>query len=568
MEAILPLHSEVEDFGVHPYVLDPADSVLDEVLMTPILCFCVLKRLNGLLLAIPNDALSDEALEDVFQAAPGDMIGPSHLIETDGVSWDWSTLQTVPGDVGRVAVLLVDFSTDVAPLLKDAMDYPDFASVTGFAENLQHVPVAGDLVTAALEWVSNPLHTSGRVTYYSAEENVPEVPAETAGVLPTAKAKTKVKVPNGGTPGGGEGQRPRKKPTVASLAESMEKVLGVLPQLTQQMQELTQRQVALESSPTQGRASALRQPLGAFPSHGSLQTPPLSSLVQDMPPPRNTSQEQTRQPISKNAELETAELLQDVDVSGQSDLARAVLAQSQALTALVSQIAGSTSDPIQDLAGASSSVSSRGAAGRAKLQAELAQQRGLFHQSVMQSMARRMQPALSAETNMTALRDRGVTATRYLERFGGFGKVKEYGHIAWQLGLIMDFLQEDNLAATKDAVALLLVCLEQTALDAGRMELGLMLTLAEEPPQALFSNRSLAQGSRPMAFAPLADQRWVTTSLQYLKEPDTIASRRSETGSPSKENKGNQPDKTGQPNPKKKQKGGGKGKQRTEEEAE
>ena len=97
----------------------------------------------------------------------------------------------------------------------------------------------------------------------------------------------------------------------------------------------------------------------------------------------------------------------------------------------------------------------------------------------------------------------------------------------WQVSVILDHLQAENWAA-KDAGALLAVCLEQTALDNGQMDVGLLLALVEDPPAALFSNRAVAPLSRGRAFAPMAEQRWITTALSYIKELDTISSRRSD----------------------------------------
>ena len=38
----------------------------------------------------------------------------------------------------------------------------------------------------------------------------------------------------------------------------------------------------------------------------------------------------------------------------------------------------------------------------------------------------------------------------------------------------------------------------------------------------------MAVGGRARAFAPLADQRWITTSLAYLRELDVISQRRAD----------------------------------------
>lgn len=77
--------------------------------------------------------------------------------------------------------------------------------------------------------------------------------------------------------------------------------------------------------------------------------------------------------------------------------------------------------------------------------------------------------------------------------------------------------------------------LEQTALDNGQMDIGLLLALVEDPPAALFSNRAVAPLSRGRAFAPMAEQRWITTALSYIKELDAISNRRSDfTAAPSR----------------------------------
>ena len=85
-------------------------------------------------------------------------------------------------------------------------------------------------------------------------------------------------------------------------------------------------------------------------------------------------------------------------------------------------------------------------------------------------------------------------------------------------------MQEENYLAANDAMSLLLVCLEQTAMDNGKMDIGLLLALVEDPPHSLFSGRSLAVAANPKPFAP----RWVMTALQYLKEMDVISNRRAE----------------------------------------
>ena len=94
----------------------------------------------------------------------------------------------------------------------------------------------------------------------------------------------------------------------------------------------------------------------------------------------------------------------------ESSLASAVMAQSQALVALVSQMFQESADPLLEIQpGASSSV--RGSVGRAKLQQELLARTGSFAQTIRSNMLRRMDPTGLVTPNQ-------VSFTRYLEKKG------------------------------------------------------------------------------------------------------------------------------------------------------
>ena len=248
------------------------------------------------------------------------------------------------------------------------------------------------------------------------------------------------------------------------------------------------------------------------------------------------------------------------------DVAQAILAQSTALTSLVATLAGSQQDPMQDLQGSSSGT--RGALGRAKLQEELAQQRGTFFHSVVQQMSRRMMPTAPVDQPYVQLVQQGVTGCRYLERFGGYGKQRELGLIQFQLMTMLDFALVENWEAMKDTLALLIVMVEQACLDQGRFDLGQLLTLQEDPPASIFTNRQLSQVSRAKAFSPLANQRWVTVALAFLKELDTIVVKRSEILGGKASGSGDVVSTAGAPKVKgaPKKKGRGKGKTEAEEE--
>lgn len=126
-----------------------------------------------------------------------------------------------------------------------------------------------------------------------------------------------------------------------------------------------------------------------------------------------------------------------------------------------------------------------------------------------------MNPASPSDSSPMELMNKGVCVTKYVERFGGFGKARETGFVMWQVAMIMDYLQSENWMAARDGAALLCVCLEQTAMDSS-MDVGLLMALVEDPPSGLFSNRSLAPLSRGRSSAALANQQWIATALSLI----------------------------------------------------
>ena len=441
----------------------------------------------------------------------------------------------------------MDFNLEVLHALRPLEDPGEVTTLLSFDFREPYlIPGPDALVARALEWGRGDLEEVGeRIQFYSADE-VPLTPVAMAGAntppgerTKPARATTprKVTAPRGG---GGKGGSPASPPSQRR------------GQQLQQVRELSDRTAAMEATTAQAAdwSSALRKPIGGLTMSGSGGASSLKGLVVAMPPPKSSAALKSKVTFTQQ---DTDEMLAEIpDSSGSNDMARAMLAQSQALTALVSQIANGSSDPFHDLGSSSASLSSKGSLGRARLQAELAAHKGTFFSSVLQSMSRRMYPAQRAEVEMSVLRDRGVTATQYLERFGGFGRTKDIGFIIWQVALCLNHLQEENFLAAKDAISLLFVCLEQTAMDNGKMEVGLLLALVEDPPYSLFSGRSVAVSANPRPFAPTANQRWVTTALQYLTEMDVISSRRAEVTSSRQSTTDNPPN---VPGPKKKGKG-------------
>lgn len=119
----------------------------------------------------------------------------------------------------------------------------------------------------------------------------------------------------------------------------------------------------------------------------------------------------------------------------------------------------------------------------------------------------------------------------YLERYGGFKGQREAGLTMWVFAHALDAAAAGDFFATREYLALGIMALEQSAFDAGDWGLAYVLSLLEDPPQALFQEKmqSITAAGRP--FAPLVPPQLASINLAYLKEIDVLQSRRQETRS-------------------------------------
>lgn len=510
------------DQSVEPYVLAWPDGDLDGHKECMVLV--LLRREDGVLLAVPDGFLPASDLNMANVGLESGILGPSRLFEVLSMVLDGGRLNPTGTSV---SCMVVDFQSIVVDMLRAPAAFDEI--LFGFdPESTFAIPDPSALMPLVLAWIQGSGADTG-LAFYSAEgEETVDTPPEG----PKQPRRARAKADTGSLP---EKQKEKpKRPTTASLSASIENLLATIPGLTGQIETLAERQRSLEEHVmTAGSVSypALRQPLSK-----ALQGPALAASVvvpQIQTPPRTVQRQSPgllRSPTLAQPQ-ELLELEKEKPLSAESvpneTLAQAVLAQSNALNSLVAQIAQSSSDPLVDLGGVAGG-GTRGSAGRARLQAELASQKGLFFQSVLQSMARRMSPTVSVEGSPQQLMDRGICGTRYIERFGGYAKHRDLGMLQHQVMCIMDFLQTENLPAARDAAALLCVTLEQAVLDGGRFDLASILCLQDDLPSSIFVNRQAGTLSRSRSFAPLADQRWITTALAYLKELDAIQVKRQE----------------------------------------
>ena len=495
----------------------------------------LMKRTNGMMLVLPGAFLPEEVVERGNRGEDDSVFGPSSTFAIPSVILDGGSLQPT-GE--SIEVMVIDCLPQVVDHLRTFAQGEEI--VYNYDEDSPFALPSLDALHPAVQgWLAELPHLA---EYYSAEEGDLEALLVPDQPTPTATPKASQRQSPGRLTSPGVKQK-TKKPTVATLAEDIRSLMTTLPTMSSQLATLARRQEQLEAQvvPVQPGQTRLSAPLGSNVGLQPQATPTLGQLANSVGrPPRTTTRPAlgilavAEDLTSKPLDLLGLEEEKPLDLQAESfqhnnALAAAVLQQSRTLTALVAQIAGAQNDPMSDLTMASSSTSgTKGTLGRARLQAELSAHKGTFFNSVMQAISRRMAPTSPIDLTPEVLASRGISGLKYLERFGGYSRQRELGQLQYQVMTAMDFLAEGNVLAAKDTIALLAVTIEQACLDGGKMDLACLLCLQEDPPISIFQNRALSTTSRSRAFAPLADQKWITVALAFLKEMEVITTKRNE----------------------------------------
>ena len=440
MEELVLVSEELE-----PYVLEAQPgSDIDGVVECYVLV--VMRGAEGVLLATPLDAIPQELLDAGNQEGSDGIFGPSTMITVPGVVQDNGTIAPTGEDL---QVRLIDCGRGVASLLQ----HPAIGEevLYGFDKDQPYaLPNPDALLSEASKWVTS---AAGLPSFYTAEST-----AVTPQGTSTAKERSQKAWRRRGYSFRKECFKAKEDDDGSSC-----KFSGI----PHHGHSSVDRSAPGSGGPTESnRGASVGSPFATTSSTcqtsgGSFLNPSEAKLGGSCKSYVASSKDFEAAGIgtSSSAGLKTRSRLGAGEGKGHSRNHRSVKfsksCQSQALTTLVSQIAAAGQDPMADLTGASSSTSTRGAQGRARLQAELARHQGTFFLSVLQQMARRMAPTSVAEVTPAELVERGITGTRYLERFGGYGRMKEWGQLQYQVMTALDYLMQDNIPAAKDTVALL-----------------------------------------------------------------------------------------------------------------
>ncbi|CAE7293507.1 unnamed protein product, partial [Symbiodinium sp. KB8] len=477
------------------------------------LAYCIMKRPSGFLLCVPEGFFPQEELDKGQLAAEAEGLGPSFNVVAPAVALGAGGEWTTPPGGEMVQAVVVDLEARLSAQVSPA-DMSQTSLYT-FKDDVPNIfPLASEVIRQAREWVTTVDVLVHDRSGYQTAVSAAEAPA-------TTRAE-KAKVP--------------KRPTVQQLAVQQSKMMELLSAVVNRLDSLQPP----GSDPKAG--AALPEPAPHQPPHAAelLQQPLSSALppyqmvpkslasVLGPPPPSRLQAPAAREQVDLEEQAARCTGIGEVPLGGAegSQLTSAVLAQSQALVALVSQLSGAAADPLLETQACQGS-SVRGSVGRAKLQQELAQRSGTFAAKIRQNLERKMDPTGMLPTDQ-------VSYMRYLERHGAFANQPLLGLLAWQTAQCLDLLQANSLEGARDIMSLMFLMLDQAAQDGGDYSLAWLLTLQSDPPAGVFQKPSSLPGSSLQTFSPLAEQRWVTVSLAYVKELETIALRRAEGATLSK----------------------------------
>ena len=477
----------------------------------------LMQRRGGLLVALPLGALDENRLVDEMTSEGEDLLGPSKSftaelsVEEDGGSTVLIGIQC--------RFMVVDFSESVLEHMKDYIpEEDDLKVIVPFNEEYPNaLPSMLDIPEKILEWARGD--NVGRAHFYSAREE-PMLAAS-----PKAPAAKKA------------------NPKRVSNATMMDQ----LSALQAQVQALVVAQSATFQPPAIATGEppdpGFGKPLGvpkmpalssAIAAPPSLMTPSVKKAAALVgPPPKSmaASPGPGRNRVVM-PEDEPTEWKEGAASSG-DPLLHAISQQGSALTALVAHLASSSSDPMNDLSGTASSslsTSTRGVQRREKLQNELQAGTSNFYLLLLQQLHRKMYPSRAIPKTEEEFQNANLSFLQYLERFGGYRNQRETGLTLWLLGYVLDAFIQGDVAKAQEHLALTIACLEQTGID-GDWTIGYLLALVEEPPIQLFQEKVLNLHTQGRPFAPMVAPSHAAVALSYLKELETLSSRKKETQS-------------------------------------
>lgn len=152
-------------------------------------------------------------------------------------------------------------------------------------------------------------------------------------------------------------------------------------------------------------------------------------------------------------------------------------------------------------------------------------------EEVSAMIERLMLEDLTGQTMVPGMPPVSLNARAWLEHRSRIGAFKTSAHAAWSAGGILNDLINGRFSHARARAGLLLLMLDQTAIDRGSWTLSAELALEPGPPLARFAQHTLPssqEGESP--YSKLLDSRWAEVALGHIKETEEYLSRRKNVG--------------------------------------
>lgn len=151
---------------------------------------------------------------------------------------------------------------------------------------------------------------------------------------------------------------------------------------------------------------------------------------------------------------------------------------------------------------------------------------------------------ISSTTLTPGVQNHSFSCRAWMEHRSRIGSYKTLAHSAWGVAGALDALLNNNVASARARLGILMLQMDQTAVDGGNWYLSSELSLESPPPfSALEGHRqpNVAAGESP--YSRILDPRWAELAVAHLREQEDFTSRRKALGkNQSKQNEETDPD--------------------------
>ena len=138
---------------------------------------------------------------------------------------------------------------------------------------------------------------------------------------------------------------------------------------------------------------------------------------------------------------------------------------------------------------------------------------------------------LTLQTVMPGMPRQDFSARAWVEHRSRIGAYKSSAYLAWSASGILDDLVNGRVAHARAKTALMLVMIDQVAIDRGNWALGAELMLEQGPPLSALASHtlpSISDGESP--FSRILDPRWAEVMLAHLKDAEDYVQKRRAIG--------------------------------------